>query len=197
MTQWHEANPELFEEHKHQAAQHLSDVRCEFDAGRNLHIIGTLSILQKSGYPLDSVRLRFVYPENLGQSGAAIQVFDEEKRFTPDPECHVNSDSSFCWGIPGEAGIEFGRSNALSLFLTALRIFFTHQWVYQRRKQKERLGGPKAKWPGVMRPHGIEGLRDAVQSRGGLGPNDPCLCGSGKEYKSCHLEQIGRTIGEQ
>lgn len=51
------------------------------------------------------------------------------------------------------------------------------------------LSPMKPRWPGPQRSHGTKGLVEAIVDRGGLLPDEPCVCGSGRTYQDCHLHE--------
>lgn len=190
MSQWHEENPQLLADITKQAREQLQEVETYLDSQGKLIIIGFLELRTNCGFPFDRVHLRFSFPTTIGQRGGeAIKVFDHAEKFdAPDPEGHINDDRSFCWGIPGESEIDFTKGGGFQHFLTALKIFFSHQYIYQKRKlEQHQKGGPPARWPGNARSHGSAGIEEAIKARGHIDADAPCPCGSGSKYRTCHM----------
>ena len=82
--------------------------------------------------------------------------------------------------------IDFNAEDSLRNLFEAIGLFLFFEVQFQRDLASERLGGPKAKWPGPERPHGHDGMAMAIKgwklSRDG---NRGCPCGSGIKLKDC------------
>ena len=103
---------------------------------------------------------------------------------------HILSDWSLCLYVPGEADINFRDYNAMERLLEVIKAFLVLERIYQRRIQREKETGVKAKWPGPQRSHGYDGLAEAIRDRGGLRDTDLCICGSGKRFARCHKDRL-------
>jgi preprotein translocase subunit SecA len=73
-----------------------------------------------------------------------------------------------------------------------LQTFLFKERIYQKALALEEITGRKAVWPGEARSHGIAGIAEAVRDMGWVKRNDPCPCGSGRKFKSCHMGKLKR-----
>jgi SEC-C motif-containing protein len=151
-----------------------------------------------------AVRFPWDYP------GHEPVAYDAALRFKPKPggklaDRHLaSSDGQCCLWLDPESRWNSRDPSALRLFLDELAVFFDRQLIYD-------LTG---EWPGPSYSHGPDGYLEFIQEQLGndavltkalmpvitmetrIGPNEACICGSGKKFKKCHREVVERIQGK-
>ena len=55
----------------------------------------------------------------------------------------------------------------------------------------------KIELPGVLDQNPFKPVDPVIRKDRGIGPNDPCKCGSGKKYKRCCMRSAARSVKAQ
>lgn len=200
-AQWYEDDgAERWATEQRIAHQHLLDVKVGHDAGGFAFIQGTLPLLLPCGHELDRFRIKLKYPVHFPARGAHPSAVLESHHDCWDcdsldahmPYWHM------CLFVPGESGLDFSRDDELVRFLEHVHTFLFRQRSYQRDLARHKaLKGPAPEWPGPERAHGNDGLVEALLAMGGrLGRNEFCICGSGRKYKRCHLDELEPLLAQ-
>lgn len=105
-------------------------------------------------------------------------------------DSHIEHHWRLCLYVPGESQIDLRLPNSLERVFEAVHLFLIRERMYQRDLARESETGVPAKWPGPDRAHGVMGLWEAVRERGGMDEDEPCICGSGRAFRSCHSNEI-------
>lgn len=190
--QWHEANPNRWQEEKSIAAKLLNEFEAYIDGEGTAHLRGAFSVYSEHGHLYESVRLRIDYPSTFPFRNQSPSVYLESHRdrWKNGRDSHIEPNWRLCLFVPGESGVDFSLSSSLNDLFGITHTFLLKERVYQRRLVREQISDDIAKWPGKARSHGIEGVREAIRDMGIVGRNDPCPCGSGLKFKSCHLGKL-------
>lgn len=153
---------------------------------------GFLSVRSKHGTEHGPFTIRVVYPPRFPDAGVVplVYLMSHRDRWKSGHDSHIEPDWKLCQFIPGESGIDFRRTDSLGELLATTVIFLRKEVMYQRALERELSGGPRAAWPGEDRPHGTKGLAQAVRDRGGIGHEEPCICGSGSPFGNCCSRRI-------
>ncbi len=157
---------------------------------------GFLSVRSRHGHEHGPFSVRVVYPPRFPDLGIVPSVYlmSHRDRWKSGHDSHIEPDWRLCLFVPGESGIAFRSPESLAELLGITVVFLRKEVMYQRALGREISGGPKAIWPGEDRAHGTEGLAQAVRDRGGIGDQEPCICGSGSTFRNCCSHRIGRRV---
>ncbi len=182
------------------ARNFLSYVKFGQDSVGLAYFRGFLSVRSRHGTEHGPFTIRVIYPPRFPESGVVPSVYlmSHRDRWRTGHDSHIEPDWKLCLFVPGESRIDFRRPDSLAELLATTVIFLRKEVMYQRDLERELAGGPKAIWPGEDRAHGTEGLVQAVRGRGGMKPEEPCICGSGSLFGTCCSRRIGgRVDGEK
>lgn len=165
--------------------------------GRGL-ITGFLKVRSKRNHEYGPFTLRIVFPALFPRDGSmpSVYLMSHRDRWTNGNDSHIEGDWRLCLYIAGESEIDFTRSDSLFYLLATAVTFLRKEVIYQKDYLKELDGGPKAKWPGGDRAHGVAGLVESIQERGAVPERNPCLCGSGTEFVNCCFPRVVREIDD-
>jgi len=191
---WHEANPSRWKQEQAIASDLLDDFEAGIDGDRTAFIGGTLGVYSAHGHLYESVTLHIEYPKTFPTRNQPPSVYlkSQRDRWKNSGNSHIETDWRLCLFVPGESGIDFADSTSLKDLFAVIHTFLFKQRIYQKRLAKTVLTGEVAQWPGEDRSHGERGIREAIQSMGGIGRNAPCPCGIGLKYKKCHMRKFER-----
>jgi SEC-C motif-containing protein len=188
-------------------AEAYPDLMFRFDDETDLASLeGTLTLRAAScGVPTRIVvRVEFPrpYPEQ------EPRIYDEAGRFPHIPDRHFYPDGRCCLWLEPESRWDPKAPDGLCQWLDEAAIFFDRQLVYDAIGENA--------WPGAAHGHGDAGyieyakeqldvdtgeLRALAPTLAHLPPagrNSRCGCGSGRKYKSCHLDGVAaleRRVG--
>lgn len=99
---------------------------------------------------------------------------------------HIEPDWRLCLGVPAEYNIDFRAPDSLESLMQKTAAFLLLQVSFQKDLVAERAGGPRAKWKGSERKHGMAGIAEVARgwtiSRDG---NRPCPCWKGLKFRKC------------
>ncbi|MBX3357316.1 MAG: SEC-C domain-containing protein [Phycisphaeraceae bacterium] len=198
MTAWFESDPARWAGEQEIAHRLMEGVTATIDESGRSVIRGTFRLLSEHGTELDRFALRFVYPDGFPSRGLHPSVYldSHRDRWRNTVDSHIESDWKLCPYVPGESEVNCLRPDALATILARVHVFLRLETIYQRDLVKELTTGIKARWPGPQRSHGDLGLLEAARERR-PSPNGPCICGSGKKYKKCHLWKLSRPKGRR
>ncbi len=191
---WHDANPNRWNQEQIIASDLLRDFDAGIDGSKTAFLRGILDVYSQHGHLYESVCLRIEYPMSFPARNQPPDVYLESHRdrWKNTEHSHMESTWSLCLFVPGESGIDFADPHSLNDLFAVIHTFLFKQRIYQKRLAKTLITGGVAQWPGEDRSHGEKGIREAINSMGGVGRNEPCPCGSGLKYKKCHMRKFER-----
>ena len=198
MTLWTEHHPARWQEEQRLARELLSCVQTG-SKGDRVFIEGTFSLRLNCDHELDQFRLRLEYPISFPKKYVhpLVYLVSHHDLWRAGYDSHIEYTWRLCLYVPLESGLDFRREDELSRLFEHIQSFLFRERMYQRDLRVQLAGGPRAAWPGPDRSHGDEGLIEAIQALGGIPKNGPCICGSGKKYKSCcrsRLRKVSRCL---
>lgn len=176
------------------ARQFMADVESGFDEEGRATIKGTFKLISQHSHEYGSFKIRLVYPAGFPAKERVPSVYLDSHRSTWEnsADSHFFPDWKLCLFVPGESPIDFSKQESLKDLFAVLRVFLFKERMYQRDLIIQAITGKSAIWPGEARTHGIKGIIEAIQERGGVRPEEPCPCGSGRKFKRCCQNRIGR-----
>lgn len=191
---WHELDPGRWEAEQGIGRRLLDGCRCWVGEDGVARMEGVFHVRSQHGHRYESVGLRIEYPPGFPNRGTppTVVLVSHRDRWTAGGNSHINSDWSLCLFVPGESGIDFGRSDSLNDLFAVAQTFLFKEHLYQQALAREAFTGERAVWPGEARSHGLAGVAEAVRDKGRVGRNAPCPCGSGKKFKACCLRRLRR-----
>lgn len=189
-VKWYERQSERWQGEQDIARRFLEEVTLGIDAKGQAFIRGTFPLRLNCGHELDRFQVRIEYPEQFPSRNCHPNVFLESHhaKWRAGNDSHIETTWRLCMHVALESGLNFERPGELEQLFPRLQAFLLCERFYQR--DLKRLGDD-ARWSGPQRSHGDYGLLEAIKASGArLGRNDPCVCGSGKKYKKCHMERV-------
>ena len=152
-------------------------------------IEGTVSVTSEHGHEYGPFDVTIRYPREFTRPGHVPDVYlrSHRQQWRAGRDSHIEEDWRLCLFVSIEAQIDFSDSGSLAELIAVARVFLFKEYVYQKALFRHlHLGGPPAVWPGQDRPHGLTGIREAIEAVGMPRRNAACPCGSGNQFKRCH-----------
>lgn len=171
----------------------MDEVEARIESNGRAFLRGIVRVLSSHGHEYGAFQVRIVYPAKFPERGRVPAVYLESHRhWQQGGDSHLEEDWKLCLFVPGEADIDWTRTDSLRTLIASLRVFLFKEYRYQKDLAQWRVlrTGRQPQWLGPARPHGIAGIREVVRERGGWGRNAPCPCGSGAKYKHCCLRKL-------
>ena len=172
------------------------ELRAAYDRENGkLRIGGDDATASMKSYLCDSFSIR-IELDALDRNGwpAVYEVGDRHARIAKVEQVdiidlHFYPDGACCLGLQPLAD----RRTALNEFIDERVVPFFYRLSYTEVHGLE--AARRDLWGEYS--HGAPGLREYLSdladiARRGLGRNDPCVCGSGRKYKRCHLGEVDR-----
>lgn len=188
------------------AASPYSTLAYCFDSGRSRYSLEGPIVYQSDSGIETRVTVRIVFPDSYPRQEP--RVYDPVDRFVHDADGHfitdAESDGRCCLWLDWETDWDPREPGALIRFIDQVALFFYRQLIFEERGRTD--------WPGPARGHGVDGyyefLQDALRAnveelrgllpaleRYGLYPRyGTCPCGSGRPYRTCHLDAVRRVV---
>jgi hypothetical protein len=158
-------------------------------------LTGNFTLQADCGVPTE-ISVQVVFPMDYPDSEPG--AYDAVGRFPVSDDRHIVTGGRFCLWLPPCSRWEKDDPKRLVRFLDEVTVFLERQLVYD----------VTGDWPGEQYKHRAAGYEEFMLSALGgraeylriffpvilgqehLGRNSPCLCGSGKKYKRCHVQAI-------
>ena len=189
---WFEQQPKRWSREQAIANRLMADVMAGVDDAGRAFIAGTYRLLSRSGHEYDRFNLRFVYPDRfpLRNRNPNVYLDSHHDVWQFGRDSHIEPTWRMCLFVPLESGIDFNDGDSLLQLFPLIHTFLIRERIYQRDWKREAATKIAPVWPGPDRSHGSDGLVEAILAHGGLGRNEPCVCGSGEKFKRCCLHEL-------
>jgi class 3 adenylate cyclase len=176
------------------AHEFMTDVVVGFYEQGRAYISGTFQLVSNHGHVYDTFKLRIVYPGDFPSKSRVPYVFLDSHRnkWENSADAHLFTNWAMCLFVPGESPIDFTSETSLQELFVVVRVFLFKERLYQRDLILQAISGNRAIWPGEARSHGIAGIVEAINARGGMRKHEFCICGSGKKFKQCCKSKISK-----
>ena len=190
--EWHTKAPARWRSEQRIAHRLMRHVQTGLDEQGRAFITGVVHVHSQHGAERGPFSIRVVYPSGFPERGRVPSIYLDSHRdlWQNGQDSHIEADWKLCLFVPGESPVDFRRHDSLEALLCCLGAFLLKECIYQRRLLAQVVTGIQARWPGPDRGHGVRGLREALRDAGGLGRNEPCLCGSGLKFKECCMKKL-------
>lgn len=169
------------------ASEYLFHPRFGTDVLNQLFLTAFLRWRSHYGSYSEWFSVRIVYPTGFPDRGITPRVYlmSHRDRWLCGHDSHIEPNFRLCLFVPADSPIDFTKADSLLELLATTITFLCKEIIYQRDLRSQLKAGPKAIWPGEDRAHGAAGLVQSIRDRGGIRFEEPCVCGSGREYNAC------------
>jgi hypothetical protein len=201
---WFQVSPERFAREKSilRALPYFSLGREYFEANV-FNAVGQLQFVGRRSGIAQRFRIRLQYPDRFPDEVQA--VYDHDELFEPGLDGHLPK-HRLCLSLPERQEFSLGSDRITEEVLGATLVWFHKRQIYERNGHL---------WPGLAEKHGDAARIDLILERCGLLAHKkagewanslyeasrrgghiyldiyaPCICGSGKKLKFCHLRGL-------
>lgn len=173
---------------------------CSDRTTHRLELAGAIRMFEEeTGQPTD-LQIRVAFPVDYPLHEP--KVYEDGRRFPREADRHINEDGSLCLWLAPLSRWDKADPNALVILLERVSVFCEDQLTYEvvgrfpyGEWAHRDAGYAEYLFVSLGRRHEI---MDALS--GCLDPcvlpdrNDPCLCGSGRKTKMCHMTEVQTAL---
>jgi hypothetical protein len=158
-------------------------------------IYGRIDVIDNAGNNWDTYEVKILFPENY--PNVLPKLFEIGGKIKREPDWHINADGSCCLGPDVKLIRALGGKITLLNWLKIHVVSFLANHYYKIKNEvyagKEYSHGTRGiieYYQELWNINNIYDLRRRLEYITGVrkwGKNKKCFCGSGKQYKLCHM----------